>query len=132
MNIHEELFATNFIVPAKRERYLELLKSAKGRSKLRFGLNHCGDIDMRYARLVPASEQYAEAILKILKQKGAPDLCHVMSSNSYIDEEDLPLRKALEETIGSGMGTLISCIPGRLAYFEFEDYGESYILERRS
>jgi hypothetical protein len=35
---------------------------------------------------------------------------------------------ALKEVVGYGMGTLISCIPGRLAYFESED--ERYILQK--
>jgi hypothetical protein len=130
MNIHEEMFARNFIIPKKRDRYLSLLDTSKGRSKLAHGLNHCGDIDLRYAKLVPVDQQYTDAIEKMLRQKGAPDLCHVMSSNSNIDDEDMLLRRALEETIGMGSGTLLSCIPGKLAYFEFEDAGERYILER--
>ena len=130
LNPHEEQFAWAFIVPAKRERYLSLLQSAKGRSKLAHGLNHCGDLDMRYAKLVPVSQQHVGDIERILKQKGAPAVCHVMSSNPDIDEQDMPPRKALEETVGQTMGTLISCVPGKLAYFEFEDAGERYILEK--
>jgi hypothetical protein len=130
MNQHEEAFALSFIVSQKRDRYLSLLESPKGRLKLAHGLNHCGDLDMRYAKLVPAGQQSVEAIEKMLKQKGAPPLCHVMSSNPAIDEQDMPLHKALEETVGQTMGTLISCVPGKLAYFELEDAGERYILER--
>jgi hypothetical protein len=130
MNQHEEQFARSFIVPAKRDRYLSLLESPKGRLKLAHGLNHCSDLDMRYAKLVPVGQQNVAAIEKLLKQKGAPDLCHVMSSNPEIDEQDMLLRKALEETVGQTMGTLISCVPGKLAYFEFEDAGERYILQR--
>jgi len=29
-----------------------------------------------------------------------------------------------------GNGTLLSCIPGRLGYFEGEDPGERYVLAR--
>ena len=130
MNQHEEQFARSFIVPAKRDRYLSLLESSKGRLKLAHGLNHCGDLDMRYAKLVPVGQQNVDAIEKLLKQKGASDICHVMSSKPEIDEQDMPLRKALEETVGQTMGTLISCVPGKLAYFEFEDAGERYILQR--
>jgi hypothetical protein len=129
MNQHEEAFARSFIVSQKRDRYLSLLGSPKGRSKLALGLNHCGDLDMRKARLVPAGRQSVEAIEQMLKQKGAPALCHVMSSNPAIDGHDMPLHEALEETVGQTMGTLISCVPGKLAYFEFEDAGERYILE---
>jgi hypothetical protein len=130
MNFHEEMFARNFIVPAKRQRYLSLLENPMGRSKLVFGLNHCRDIDMRYATQVPVGQQYVDAIVDVIKTKGAPDLCHVMSSNLNTDDQDMPLPVSLSNTLGMGCGTLISCIPGRLAYFEFEDPGERYILER--
>jgi hypothetical protein len=130
MNPHEEQFARSFITPAKRDRYLSLLESSKGRLKLAHGLNHCGDLDMRYAKLVPVGQQNVDAIEKLLRKKGAPALCHAMSSNPATDGQDMPLRKAVEETVGQTMGTLISCVPGKLAYFELEDVGERYILQR--
>jgi hypothetical protein len=40
----------------------------------------------------------------------------------------MDLGAALEETIGYQMGTFISCIPGKLAYFD--DESSRYILER--
>lgn len=130
MNSHEEMFARNFISPKKRDRYLSLLDTSKGRSKIARGLDHCEDIDRRYANQVPIDQQTPYAIEKILRQKGAPEVCHVMSSNPEIDEKEMRLQEALTKTIGMGMGTLISCVPGRLAYFEYEDIGERYILER--
>jgi hypothetical protein len=43
MNPHEEQFARAFIVREKRERYLTLLESERGRAKLLNGFNHCRD-----------------------------------------------------------------------------------------
>ena len=40
------------------------------------------------------------------------------------------LRAALEKTVGTGSGTIISCIAGKLAYFEGEEQNQRYILER--
>jgi len=40
----------------------------------------------------------------------------------------LQLESALESVVGNGMGTILSCIPGKLAYFEGED--ESLLLAR--
>jgi len=40
------------------------------------------------------------------------------------------LEATLDETVGYVDGTIISCIPGRLAYFEGEENGARYILER--
>ncbi len=40
----------------------------------------------------------------------------------------MDLGVALSETVGYGMGTVISCIPGQLGYFEGESR-ERYILQ---
>jgi len=40
----------------------------------------------------------------------------------------MELAVALKEVVGRQMGTFLSCIPGKLAYFEDEDV--RYILER--
>jgi hypothetical protein len=130
LNPHEEQFARAFIVPAKQERYLSMLESAKGRARLLTKFPHCRDLNMSLTTLVPAAQQNAEAIAKLLKQRGAPAMCHVISAYRDIDNRELPLEKALEEAVGLNMGTFISCIPGKLGYFEFEDLGERYILAR--
>jgi hypothetical protein len=45
-----------------------------------------------------------------------------------VEHREMDLGAALKETIGYQMGTFISCIPGKLAYFE--DESSRYILER--
>ena len=42
----------------------------------------------------------------------------------------MDLRDALGATVTFGMGTLISCIPGELAYYEGESLHARYILQR--
>lgn len=130
VNPHEEEFARAFITPKKRDRYLSLLASGRGREKLVRGLNHCQDLDPRFATELPANQQSALSIEKILKQKGAPEICHVMSDIPEIDNRELSLSEALLKTVGSDAGTLLSCIPGKLAYFEMEGFDGRYILER--
>lgn len=130
MNSHEEQFARSFIVPDKRARYLELLESKGGRSKLTHGFNHCHDLDPRFARIIPSDQESAQSIETILRRKGAPDTCHVMSEISGIDGREMSLSEALLETVGADAGTLISCIAGKLAYFELEGFDGRYILER--
>jgi hypothetical protein len=41
----------------------------------------------------------------------------------------MPLAEALAFIFGSGIGTFLSCIPGRLGYFENED--GNFLLERK-
>ena len=130
MNPHEEQFARAFIVPQKRNRYLTLLESKRGRAKLLNGFNHCHDLDPRYATLIPSNQQSDASIESLLRRKGAPETCYVMSDNRDIDGREMSLAHALTETVGFGAGTLISCLPGKLGYFELEDLSERYILER--
>ena len=130
MNSHEEQFARSFIVPKKRDRYLTLLESKKGRAALLEGFNHCPDLDPRYATLIPSNQQSATSIESLLRQKGAPDTCYVISDNRGIDGREMSLSDALAESVGWNIGTFISCVPGKLGYFELEDLGERYILER--
>lgn len=47
-----------------------------------------------------------------------------MSENATLDGREVSLTEALRETVGSGMGTLLSCIPGRLGYYEGEEPNE--------
>jgi hypothetical protein len=51
-------------------------------------------------------------------------------SDPALDEKELPLFEALTQIVGRGMGTVLSCLPGRLAFVETED--ERFILERRN
>ena len=130
MNSHEEQFARSFIVPEKRSRYLTLLVSKTGRSKLLNGFNHCHDLDLRFAMPIPSNQQSADSIESVLRRKGAPDTCYVMSDNRDIDAREMSLSDALLETVGMDAGTLISCVPGKLAYFELEGFDGRYILQR--
>ena len=54
----------------------------------------------------------------------------MVSENSDWDAREMPLRDALEATIGAGWGTLVSCAPGRLAFFEGEGPKDRYLLIR--
>lgn len=126
---HEEEFIKRFVISERRRRYLSLLEARKGRKKLVEALDHFDDLDTRYAKLVPANAQTINQIEVMLKRKGALEHCHVMSSNTDIDNQEMRLHDALEETVGRGAGTVISCIPGKLAYFEGEEPNRRYILE---
>jgi hypothetical protein len=131
--MYEEKLIKSFLLPERQSRYLVLLSSSnpKHRKKLRSYLAHCQDIDMRSAARIPAKEHTVDDIYVQLKEKGAPAACYVLSENTQIDNLELPLKKALEETIGMRMGTFLSCIPGKLAYYEGEEPGERYICERK-
>lgn len=120
-----------FVVPSKRARFLEGLANPKKRPKTLDRLyHHIDDLDSRYRWQVPSGEQSSAEILANLKARGAPDECYIVSCWDKFDQQTMPLRDALEGVVGYGMGTIISCIPGRLAYYEAEEPGQRFILER--
>ena len=130
LNTHEYEFVRNFIVPKKRARYLSLLESKSGRKKILNGFNHCRDLDPRSAWRIPTNQSSTESIAVILLRKCAPHTCYVMSDNPDIDGREMSLTEALSKTVGMDAGTLVSCIPGKLGYFEMEGSDGRYILER--
>ena len=124
----EESLIRAFADPARVGRYITLLGSPRGRAKLIAGLAHDFRLDSRRATRVASTESNAQAIEKLLRNLGAPDVCYCLSENPELDARDMPLAEALSATVGYGMGTFISCVPGRLAYYESEERGERYVL----
>jgi len=125
---HEEATIKAFIIPVRQERYLEFLKSPKKREKFIAQLAHFKHLNPKFVVGIPGNQQNPSSLQKLLVEKGAGAKCWVISENSELDGKEIDLQTALKETIGYQMGTFISCIPGKLAYFEDED--GRYILER--
>jgi hypothetical protein len=106
------------------------LKSEKGRDKLRYELSKRNDLNLKFARLIAKNNQNYQAIYDMLIAYHPPAYCYIMSSYAFTDEKEMPLDLALKQTINNSFNTLISCVPGKLAYFELE-YGDlKYLLFR--
>jgi hypothetical protein len=88
----------------------------------------------KYMIELPKPNSDPTAIDKLLKKHGAGNTCYVISFNEDIDGKELPLLTALEQAVGYGFPSIVSCIPNKLAYFEAEQvYGAPprYILKRK-
>ena len=127
MHTHEEATIRAFVVPPRRTRWLESLASAKRRGQFLDRLNHCRDIDERYATPLPSNAD----IVAVLRAQGAPGTCYVLSNTAALDGRELPLTEAVAEAESGGWGTLISCLPGRLAYYYDEGGERRMLLERK-
>jgi hypothetical protein len=127
---HEAAFIRAFIIPTKRDRLVELLGKPKRRRDVLRTLYHFADLDPRFISRIPAAEDSVEGIEALLRSRGAPDLCYAISTDSDLDGKTVPLREALTRIRGLGHGTLLSCVHGSLGYFEGEDIGARYVLER--
>lgn len=136
---HEEGAIRAFIQRDKQERFLGFLANPKSRKKFTESLAHFRWFDQRFATPIPwkvdpklklwkRHVQGIENIYRLLKSKGAGVTCWVISEDSEIDGRELDLRAALEHLHGRQIGTILSCVPGKLAYFESED--ETLLLAR--
>src|SRR5260370_32337972 len=131
LSIEKALFES-CIAPNKKRRYVELVNTERGRKKIRFGLDHFRDLDLRFCQRITPSKQFFPDILQVLKSHGAPSVCYVMSSGDELDGREMDLSEALRSIVGRGVGAFVSCVPGRLAYFESEEKNERYICHREN
>jgi hypothetical protein len=136
---HEQATISSFIVRDKRERFLSFVSNAKSRDKFLRELALFRWFDPRFAMPVPWKpspnlrlwERHLDGIHRteqLLKSKGSGSTCWAISENSELDGKELALRAALEAVIGSGRGSILSFIAGKLAYYEGED--EALLLAR--
>ena len=121
----EEQMIRAFVEPTKRDRYLQLLGNPRRRKKALDTLYHSITFDDRYATELPSKTD----VLSLLRAKGAPARCYVISSHARIDGRDMPLADVFEP-YGKLDTILISCVPGRLAYYCGEDGERPTLLER--
>lgn len=117
-----------FVLAAKRRRVAELLGSPKRRSKMLAELPHFRHWDPAAVVHLPAAQQTGPHVLAALQRLGAPAEAYVMSSHHSLDGRSCSLADAVRDVVSSSTGTVISCIPGRLAYFEGEEPNDRLIL----
>lgn len=127
----EETLISTFVNPLKRKHLIEILANPKRRHRATETLAHFHDFDPSAVVPLESAGQTPAAIESALRSRGAGDKCHVISENRAIDGKTLSLKLALEKVVGQGMGTLLSCVPGELAYYEGEGPSDRCILARR-
>jgi hypothetical protein len=127
---HEEGFVRAFIEKSKQDRCLSFLSTQKNRRKFTVELSHFKWLDERFAHPIPVNTAHTvKEMATLLRSKGAGPTVWIISEQSNIDAaQELGLENALGEIWGRGIGSILSCIPGRLGYFEDED--EHRLLER--
>jgi len=125
---HENSLIAAFVKRTKRERYREIVSDSRRRRKFTAQLAHFKDFDPRYRVAIPSEKLSVNSIARELDKRHSPKIVFAISEDPAIDQKEVPLVQALEQIVGRGMGTILSCIPGRLVFVETED--ERFILER--
>jgi hypothetical protein len=127
----EAALIRSFVIASKQDRYIGFLANPKRRTRATAALYHLRDLDPRYVVTIAGNQQNAGPIEHALRARGAGDTCHVVSTNTVLDGKRLPLAEALDAVIGLGSGTLLSCVPGKLGYYEGEGPSDRCILARK-
>ena len=126
---HEQAFVKTFVASAKRARWSQFLSNPKRRKEILNQLNHNLPFIPSLGSEVPGKFDFPEELERLLKSKGAGPTCHVIVDGLKIDGKELPLCDALHEVCLHNFGAILSCIPGRLAYYKPESPGRGVILE---
>ncbi len=124
-------FISVFVLPSKRNRYLDFASKPKHRKKMLDGLFHGANFISSVKFVVPPAKQTSEGICQLLIARGAGSRCYVMSEDAKIDGKTMDLQEAIDYVVGFQAPSIISCIPGQLAYFEGEGLDVRYILEKK-
>jgi hypothetical protein len=128
---HEQGFVRAFIQRNRQDRCLFLLEHPTRRRDFTKELAHFKWLEERYSQPVSSSRaNSAHGMISLLHQKGASATVWIISEDPKIDATELPLGEAMEEAWGSSMGTILSCVPGRLAFFHGEEMKSERLLER--
>ena len=129
---HEAAFVEGFIASAKQARWAQFLSNPKRRKEILNQLNHNLPYIQDLGSEVPGKQDFPAELERLLKAKGAGPTCHVIVDGLKIDGRELPLAEALTEVCMHEFGAVLSCIPGRLAYYKPESPNRGVILERLS
>lgn len=121
----ETAFIAAFVIPDKRSRYANFLPNPKRRGEILNRFNHFFDFIPERATQIPRAS--SSELAGVLRARGASRLGYVIGGGP--DGCELPLEEAIESSLASGWGTVISCIPGRLAlYLQEFPPGNAFIL----
>jgi hypothetical protein len=131
MNNHEQAFVSSFVIPEKRARYAEFLANSKRRDEVLNRFNHFFDFVPELATQVPRTSP--DQLAALLRKRGAPAHAHLIGRPAELDGCELPLVEAIDRAFSDGWGTVISCLPGRLAlYLQEFPPGDAFILATRA
>lgn len=126
---HEAAFVRAFMHKEKWARYLRLLPDRRRRGEVLARLDAKWDHLPQYATEVPEDQDYPEALEQLLLALGAPPTCHLVIDDRRLDGRELPLAEALQAVCLHLGGSLLSCLPGRLAFYRPEA-GRGVILQK--
>lgn len=128
--LHEQEAVRAFILKDRRERCAYLLGNPQHRRKFTNELAHFKWLDDRFVRPIPPSTAHTSAeLVQLLRRKGAAQTVWVISDDRAIDAKEMLLDDVMTHIWGREIGTILSCVPGKLAFFAREEMKSERLLE---
>lgn len=128
--IHEQEFIRSFIQKERQERCSFLLSHPKRRREFTSKLPHFPWLEERFASPIPARIAHtSDELVALLKAEGAGTLVWIISEDRSLDGRSLPIQEAMDAVWGQFSGSVLSCIPGRLAFFHGEEMKSERLLK---
>lgn len=122
----EEIIVRAFVMQSRRERILFELGKENKRGRAIWNLRH--HLEPIFMKRIETSVSDDRDVLKIMREYGAPPRCYVMTERME-DSKERALEEALKEYVFA-WPVLLSCVPGKIAYFVTEGCGKSNVSEK--
>lgn len=116
----EAKFVDAFVTKPKRSRYKRFLSDPRKREKILDRLNHNADLDFSQCVELTGRQTSADQLVQRLSTYDVEAQCWLISDDSELDGELLPLREAVELTAGANWGTIMICPPKPIAIYRAE------------
>ncbi|MFI5131215.1 MAG: hypothetical protein ACHQFX_14530 [Chitinophagales bacterium] len=120
MNIElERKLIESFVMPEKRERYLDFIQKEKTRKKFLNELYHFKDFNWILFEEIQGNQNERNVILEKLANKKNSSGCYVISANENFDRKTVSVKDCMEQIVGVE-GTIIIFGEGDVVYYEGE------------
>lgn len=130
MNPHLRDFLESFLSKRYQKGWLDSLAKHKKGNPLRGMDALYRELDERYCRQLPSSNQAREiAFVQQALAKYKLTTCYVLSAYEPFNEQLMPIEEALQQIVGSSSTTILCFLP-TVAYFEGHSVGERYLCIR--
>ena len=127
--IHEREAVRAFIQKPRQERALLLLSNPKRRREFTDDLAHFKWLDEQFAHVIPPTMAHTAAeIVALLRKKGAGPTVWAISEDDSLDAREMDLDDAVRRIWGGSMGSILSCVPGKLGLFRSEEMKRERLL----
>ena len=85
---------------------------------------------MKHAQRIQKEFHKVDKLNGLLVSLGAAPTCFSVSGIEVIDGKELPLIETLDLVLTTGTGAFLSCVAGKLAYFQGADAYDRFICHK--